>query len=296
MGTPGSIALIVRYDDFFTPEPNIRPAPELRRIAQAVAMIHHRRDMPAVFGVVPAGLTDADEDRDVIDAIARAADAGSEVALHGYDHQNTLKPPDSFLGRAWARFCQQTRSEFAGLSLEEQIRRIGVGLARLRPLFSSPVTTFIPPWNAYDHNTVEACRRLGIRTLSASRAWPVPGALGTAMIPQTVRADRLEDAVEHALRRSRPAAVVCVAHTWDFCDHPKPGFIGVESWKSRLSALASDRRIVITTIDRVSESLGVRLTAARLRRHRLGAAFLRLTGQVYSRREAEARRAFYPLD
>src|SRR5437867_3905208 len=98
MGKNGSVALIVRYDDFFSPEPHISPAPELRRIEQEVAMIHQRSDVPAVFGVVPAGLTGVDGEQAVIEAIAGAAGAGCEVALHGYDHENTLKHSASALG------------------------------------------------------------------------------------------------------------------------------------------------------------------------------------------------------
>lgn len=292
----GNIALIVRYDDFFSPEPNVRSTQELRRTERALARIHQRRNLPAVFGVVPAGIVDGRDESATIDAMVLACGAGSEVALHGYRHENTLTPPRSRLPRAWARFCQRTRSEFAGLPLEEQDRRIGAGLARLEMHFALPVTTFVPPWNAYDHNTVEACRRHGIRTLSASRAWPVPQAAGMTMVPQTVGADHLEGAVEFALRRRRPVAVVCVTHVWDFADSGQAGYITLEDWDTRLNALAADRRIVVTTLNRIHDSIGTVLTAARLRRHRVAAAALRLAARLGPARAGEVRRASYPLD
>src|SRR5262249_1272072 len=91
-----------------------------------------------------------------------AAKAGhAELALHGYCHQ---------------RWHPERKTELAGLDLAEQDRRIREGKQELERRLGVSVTTFIPPWNAYDAVTVRVLEEHGFECLSASLRGPFLGA------------------------------------------------------------------------------------------------------------------------
>lgn len=296
MPDPGDIWLVFRYDDVFSPEPGVCPRDHLRAMELALAHLHLKLDLPAVFAVVPKGVGDGTADAAVTRALTEACSSGSEVALHGYSHQNTLSPSGSGMGRVWARVCQRTKSEFAGLPLREQRSRMVKGKRQLESVFASPVTTFVPPWNSYDAATLTACRDAGIAAISASRAWPVPAFEGPVMVPQTVGADYLELALAYALHRHRPAMVVCVTHVWDFVAAGHAGSLAMDSWERRLRKIAANPRIQTRTVDGIGRSLAPCLNSARLRRHRLLSALLRLAAPFGRRHGFEPQRASYLLD
>lgn len=292
----GDIWLAFRYDDVFSPEPGAHPRDHLRAMELELVRLHLRADIPAVLAVVPKGVGDGVEDAALRRAIIEACSFGSEVALHGYTHQNTLIPSTSRMGRVWARACQRTKSEFAGLPLREQRFRMVAGKRRLESVFGFPVTTFVPPWNSYDAATVAACRDAGIATISASRAWPVPAIEGIVMVPQTVGPEFLEAAIVYALHRHRPAVIVCVTHVWDFVQPGQAGTLALDSWERRLRKIAANPRIRTSTVEGIRRSLDSCLNAARLRRHRLLSAMLRLAAPLGPRHGFEPRRASYLLD
>jgi peptidoglycan/xylan/chitin deacetylase (PgdA/CDA1 family) len=72
-----------------------------------------------------------------------------EVALHGYKH---LRNKD------WG--------EFYGIPYEEQYNWIKKGKSHLEELTGHEITTFIPPWNAADTNTLNAAAELGFKVVS----------------------------------------------------------------------------------------------------------------------------------
>jgi predicted deacetylase len=80
----------------------------------------------------------------------------SEVAQHGLTHQtNRLSIPSR-------RFF----FEMARLSFAEQEAMLQEGLELLAQSTGLTPQTFIPPWNRYDENTVEACRATGFKVIS----------------------------------------------------------------------------------------------------------------------------------
>jgi len=81
----------------------------------------------------------------------------AEIALHGYSHQN---------------YGKKLRSEFMGMPYDEQYRKIKDGKEYLERIFHTKVKTFIPPFNAYDANTIKACHENGIGILSPSHFFP----------------------------------------------------------------------------------------------------------------------------
>jgi predicted deacetylase len=73
-----------------------------------------------------------------------------EVALHGLTHQKML------------------HGEFSNLPLIEQNRRISKGKLFLDSILQTNVVTFIPPFNAYDVNTLKALENNGIKAISSA--------------------------------------------------------------------------------------------------------------------------------
>lgn len=82
---------------------------------------------------------------------------GSEIALHGLTHRvNRFSIPE-----------RKEYSEFKYLPQQEQVEMIRKGVAILEKCFGARPTTFVPPWNRWDENTVEACIQNGITAISA---------------------------------------------------------------------------------------------------------------------------------
>jgi len=104
---------------------------------------------------------------------------GWELAQHGYTHENVGT------GRGGALYDH--RSEFAGLDLDEQRRRVGAGRDILESHGIEP-RTFIPPWHEYDRNTVRAVCEQGFDCINEGR-WPMPRTvLGVTLVPTHVPA------------------------------------------------------------------------------------------------------------
>jgi len=104
-------------------------------------------------------------------------DQGWEIAQHGYTHED--------VGEGRSGRLYHDRSEFAGLPIEEQERRVGAGLDVLRDHGFRP-TTFVPPWHEYDRNTVRALASLGFDCLNEGR-WPCPRTIdGVTLVPTHV--------------------------------------------------------------------------------------------------------------
>jgi peptidoglycan/xylan/chitin deacetylase (PgdA/CDA1 family) len=137
--------------------------------------------------------------------LRQAAESGTvEVALHGWSHQS------SGPGRAGGR------SEFRGLDLDSQMKRISAGKAFLEAGLETPVTTFIPPWGSYDANTLKVLSRLGFSILSAGNSGPACRPGPEKYLPATCGLGSLKQAVEIARKKRRPhAIVVCLFHAND---------------------------------------------------------------------------------
>lgn len=289
------VSIVIRYDDFLIPDLKGRTLEEVRAVEFALAEFHAGCQLPAVLAVVPVELDSAEPPQKVIGAMLRACEAGSELALHGYDHANTLPPTSVPLLKTWRRFCQRTKGEFAHLSLEEQTRRIVAGKRALESRFLCPVRTFVPPWNAYDANTIAACRTAGLTALSASRSWPVPPAHDMTLLPQTTGEEGLERAVDHALSARDRSVIVCVVHIFDFDALEGGPRIPVSRWAARLQALRERPGVAFTTIAALDSLFRAQLGAARLRRHRRFSALWRLAALLRCVRAQDPRRAVYAL-
>jgi glycosyltransferase involved in cell wall biosynthesis/predicted deacetylase len=119
---------------------------------------------------------------------------GWAIGLHGYQHLSVNSDP-GILGFS-------SKSEFAGLPYEEQLRKLKLGLEIFAREGVRP-DVWIAPSHSFDLVTVAALRELGIRTISDGMAFgPYEDDRGTVWIPQ-----------QYAIMRPMPWGV------WTFCYH-----------------------------------------------------------------------------
>lgn len=152
----------LRCDDVVKPD---------RAFLRAAGLLQ-KLGLPLACAVIPAGAGAA-----LAAYLRRAAAAGArlEALQHGYRHAE----------RAGNKYLKH---EFGpSRSLAEQRADIAAGKALMRKLFGSlskPV--FVPPFHAYNSDTLKALKALGFRALSASRRLEAPLPRGLAFLPTRV--------------------------------------------------------------------------------------------------------------
>lgn len=141
-----NIQLVFRYDDFTLVNDSTN---------EKVIRLLHRHNIPVVLGVIPCDAREnlkMDKDYRFLTELRALVRNGSvEIALHGLTHQK-MTP----------------YGEFKGLSIEEQTRRIKKGKYLLDSIFNNYLSTYIPPWNSHDENTVKALKSNNIYIVSSS--------------------------------------------------------------------------------------------------------------------------------
>jgi peptidoglycan/xylan/chitin deacetylase (PgdA/CDA1 family) len=174
MVTPGvpkskNSYLIFRYDDYHSYS---NPEPE-----NAILQIFSKNKAKCVFGVIPFVCKSNWQNREPqetcalteekIEFLRNAISHNSiEVALHGFSHQNLYKEK-SILRLIFGRKKHSRLSEFYKQSYDDQLKKIVEGKNYLESLLKNDITTFIPPWDEYDKNTLKALERSGFRVISA---------------------------------------------------------------------------------------------------------------------------------
>jgi len=245
---PGrQVTVVFRYDDYSSLSPTEF---EVRLIH---ALEKHR--VPCTFGVIPyrcAGDCHDPAEQEVVpltvekaDILTNAVEAGVvEVALHGYSHQATQQSASSHPPRY---------SEFKGTDYYLQFRRIAKGRRFLEQAVGVPIETFIPPWNSYDSNTLEALRRLGFKTISASAHIYAPVGRDSQLtyLPATTGLRDLKSAVASAARLScdDQSVVLVLFHSFDFLDiDQRRGRITFQDFVRLLEWTASQQNVITRTI------------------------------------------------
>lgn len=114
--------------------------------------------------------------------------------------------------------------EFRGLDFKQQMRRLTKGKALLDSVFAAPVTTFIPPFNAYDSTTLHALQEIGFTVISADMYGCMPKDTPLGFLPETLGPrfrhfahvfPALED------HRGRSGVMVVMMHPYDLTqDYP----------------------------------------------------------------------------
>jgi len=156
------IIVVFRNDD-----PSARSEVEHER---RIASYFEEVSCPQTIGVVPMftngdphdprdqDVTALDENPAMVSFLGEyAIRTGSELALHGQTHRtNHVSMPR-----------RREYTEFRGLPFVEQETKIGRATEVFYRCFGCRPTTFIPPWNRMDDNTVRACAANGYRVVSA---------------------------------------------------------------------------------------------------------------------------------
>ena len=153
------------------------------------------------------------------------------------------------------------KSEFAGLSVDEQARMMEDGLRMMEDAGLGRPRTFVPPYNTHDAATYLACARHGIRVLSADRRGPVPEA-GWKVLPVPLTCEWgqfgeiFDRWVEFADRVGGGRALMAVGlHWFDFKESGSPRAVtSLEAFRALLTRIRDDRRVEMTTFARLAEA------------------------------------------
>ncbi len=188
-----NIQLVFRYDDFIL---------KTDVLNEKVIRLFQKHQIPLVLGIIPC-----DEKEKIalqtnyafLPELKEAVANGSiEIAQHGLTH---LK-----LGNG----------EFGNVKKEEQYRRIKKGKEILDSIFKIKIVTFIPPFNAYDENTLNVLSRLGIKGISSALCIGQPSSNPSiSYYPETIENfGQLSLFLEH--NKNRSGIVVVMFHHYTF--------------------------------------------------------------------------------
>lgn len=201
------VNVIFRYDDYSA---NSVTDAELK-----IMEAFRKHGIPITFGVIPFKVPGDPEDptpRDLIpldsvkgDILRTGYEEGIlEISMHGYSHQ-TNSP--------------EYLSEFANLDYNGQIQKLSAGKKYLEDITGARVTTFLPPWNTYDLNTLSALEETGFTILSANKKGLAVKSSNLQYLPISCELPELKDAVKAARNSSDDQPlVVALLHDYDFLD------------------------------------------------------------------------------
>jgi len=164
-----------------------------------------------------------------------------DIALHGYSHQT---------------INAEKMTEFSGLAYNSQVERLAKGKKLLEGMIDAPVTTFVPPWNKYDLNTLRALEELGFSTLSASKnGEATEDSKLIFFLPASSDLSRLRDAVKAARTSSDTQPVIVVLfHAYDFKEiDEKLGSITYQEFSDLLNWLKSQGDVRLLSISQATK-------------------------------------------
>lgn len=187
------LKIVFRYDDFIL---------KSDKINEEVVRIFQNNHIPLVLGVIPADSSEKfilEKEFKLLPLVKEGVHDGSiEIALHGFTHQQILN------------------GEFAGLNIIEQNRRITMAKIFLDSVFKTNIKTFIPPFNAYDSNTLSVLEKNNINILSSALCVGQPFSnKQIAYIPETLEDfDNLLPVLNK--NKNRNGVIVVMFHDYTF--------------------------------------------------------------------------------
>ena len=192
-----AIHVIFRLDD---------PRPVCDPVSMRVLQLFNTKQVPLTIAMVPC-----DSCENIITSpittnsqyIAAIQQDNIELALHGLTHQHI-----------------NGAGEFGRLDSTETLRRITKGKQALQAIFDKEISTFIPPFNAWNEHTLTAMHLNGMNTISADMFTPIyadsvhyfPETLGHMMAQKG-----MWRAAEEAIMGCKEKDAICVVmfHAYD---------------------------------------------------------------------------------
>jgi hypothetical protein len=152
---------------------------------KAVDQVHIDKNVPVTLGVIPhpnptlfaSGNELLADQQTLIYLRSLSMYSLFEIAQHGYTHfDNTQSTVGASSPRMFGAAPYEERlvgaaySEFRGRSYAQQYNAIKQGRDDITQAFGATPTTFIPPWNSGDTNTLKVCTTLGFTLYSTGEA------------------------------------------------------------------------------------------------------------------------------
>jgi len=239
------VNVIFRYDDYAA---NSVTDAEIKIIET-----FRKHGIPISFGVIPFKVAGDPEDPSAQDLLAldsvkeeilkNGFEAGIlDITMHGYSHQ-TNSP--------------EYLSEFANLEYKEQLKRLSAGKEYLQNVTGAPVTTFLPPWNTYDLNTLSALEESGFSILSANKKGLVSRGSKLHYLPISCDLPELKDAVKAARRSSdKQPLLVALLHDYDFLDlNEEIGVLTFQEFSELIDWVSAQGDVNVLSISQASEDI-----------------------------------------
>jgi peptidoglycan/xylan/chitin deacetylase (PgdA/CDA1 family) len=176
--------------------------------------------------------------------VRQAMAAGAmDAAQHGYSHQR-----ESY-ARDWY-------TAYEGLDYDSQLYKIEKGKVFLEKILGTKITTFVPPFNSYDANTLKVLEQLNFQCLSASLRGQTAPSTTLKFLPETCTLAKLRDVIRYARKIAAYYPIICVMfHQYDFIgveDTPEAEKIhyktSLSEFKNLLSWITSQNDIRIRSI------------------------------------------------
>jgi hypothetical protein len=243
------ITIVFRYDDFST----------LSLTDVETKLFQYFRDyqLPCTLGIIPyvvdGDIEDPAPQENVLltkkkaGIIAKDISSGLfEAALHGYTHQ-TIRERGNLGG-----------TEFEGLNYSEQAMKLSEGQKFLETLLDTEISTFIPPWNSYDENTLRILIELGITTISAGRNGASLSFSDINYLPSTCGLADVDKAISLARKDKEPFPVIVVwLNGCDFIEDQRDGMrFRLADFEKLLERLSSQSDIQLRTINDTTRLIG----------------------------------------
>lgn len=216
-----AINVIFRYDDFKLIDDSIQ---------NSLVELFAVEKVPLHIAVIPFN-KDSSMCLEKCEAVERVKELQKrgilQIAMHGYCHKG-----DTFNG------------EFLGLTYDEQLFRLQHSSSVLDSIFETHVHIFIPPWNRYNHITLDILHELGYDIVSSE--------LASNQIVSDTRFQYYPEGVDHPAKlpkvvRSnsrRAGLIVCMFHRYDFSDT-----FTIEDLRGVIRDIQSDSINRITTMN-----------------------------------------------
>lgn len=237
------VNVVFRYDDY--------SANSLTDAELKIIETFRKHNIPISFGVIPFKVAGDVHDPSPQDLLPLDTLKGEilkkgykdgilDITMHGYAHQTN---------------STEYLSEFANLDYEEQVKILSAGREYLQNVTGAQVTTFLPPWNTYDMNTLTALEASGFSTLSANKKGLVAKGSNLNYLPVSCDLTELKDAVKAARKSSdNQPLIVALLHDYDFLDfNDVLGVLTFQQFYEVMDWVSAQRDVNILSISQAAE-------------------------------------------